>query len=339
MRVHDLAERGLLPDALVRLGVRRQLRKRLREQAALPDAVREGWLAGLRATPVAAAALANPHHYDVSPRFFEALLGPRQKYSCCYWPRQSTTLTEAEEAMLALTCERAGLVDGMSVLDLGCGWGSLALFIAERFPHSRVMALSNSKLHRDAIRAGCQRQGMHRVEVFGADINDFAPDQGFDRVIAIEVFEQARNWERLLERIAGWLTPEGQLFTQFSCHRDYTYPYDDAGAGSWMAENFLGGGIMASESLIYEFPRHLQVERHWRVNGTHYQRTLEAWLARMDQHRERVDAGLRESYGDGPHAVWRQRWHLFFLACSELFGWQGGESWHVAHYRMRRADS
>lgn len=336
MRVHDLAERGLLPDALVRLGIRRRLHERLREQEALPEPVRAGWLASLRSAPISAEMLANPRHYDVSPHFFEAVLGPRQKYSAGYWPRQDTTLAEAEEAMLALCCERAGLVDGMRVLDLGCGWGSLALWIAERYPRCRVVAVSNSKLQRESIRATCQRQGLSQVEVFGADINDFAPEQRFDRVITVEVFEQARNWERLLERIAGWLTPEGQLFTHFICHRDFSYPYEDGGSGAWIAQHFSGGGIMPSEALIYEFQRHLRVERHWRVNGTHYQRTLEAWLARLDAQRERVEAALRESYGEGPHRLWRQRWRLFFMACAELFGWQDGETWHVAHYRMGR---
>jgi cyclopropane-fatty-acyl-phospholipid synthase len=154
-------------------------------------------------------------------------------------------------------------------------------------------------------------------------------------VLAIEIFEHARNWAGLLERIAGWLTPEGQLFTHFFCHRDYSYPYEQ-GAGDWMSEHFFSGGMMPSERLIYEFPRHLQVERHWRVNGSHYQRTLEAWRTSMDAQRDRADAALRESYGDDA-ALWRQRWRLLFLACAELFAWQDGEAFHVAHYRMGRA--
>jgi cyclopropane-fatty-acyl-phospholipid synthase len=275
--------------------------------------------------------------YEISPRFFEAVLGPRLKCSSGYWPRQDTTLAEAEEAMLALCCERAGLVDGMNVLDLGSGWGALALWIAEHFPSCRVVAASSSKLQRDWIRATCQRRGLRRVEVCGTDASQLPPDQRFDRVLAIEVFEHARNWEALLERIAGWLTPEGQLFTHFFCHRDYSYPYEEGGPGNWMAEHFFSDGLMPSERLIYEFPRHLQVERQWRVNGTHYQRTLEAWRAQLETQAERVDAALRESYGDGPHQLWRQRWHLLFTACAELFAWQEGEAFHVTHYRMGRA--
>jgi cyclopropane-fatty-acyl-phospholipid synthase len=273
--------------------------------------------------------------YEVSPRFFETVLGPRMKCSAGYWPRQDTTLAESEEAMLALSCERAGLVDGMRVLDLGSGWGALAFWIAERYPSCRVVAASSSKLQREWMRAVCQRRGFRQVEVRDTDFGTLEFDQRFDRVLAIEIFEHARNWAGLLERIAGWLTPEGQLFTHFFCHRDYSYPYEQ-GAGDWMSEHFFSGGMMPSERLIYEFPRHLQVERHWRVNGSHYQRTLEAWRTSMDAQRDRADAALRESYGDDA-ALWRQRWRLLFLACAELFAWQDGEAFHVAHYRMGRA--
>jgi cyclopropane-fatty-acyl-phospholipid synthase len=336
-----LAERGLVPDSLVRLGIRRMLRQRLRE-IAQPDVeaareVQHAFLSELRRGPLALVPeLANEQHYEVPPAFFEQVLGTRLKYSCGLWPAGVHDLDEAEERMLELTCRRAGIADGARVLDLGCGWGSLSLWIAERFRHCRVIAVSNSKSQREFILAQAAARGLTDVEVVTADVNCFAPDRRFDRVVSVEMFEHVRNHPLLLSRIASWLEPDGRLFVHHFAHREHAYPYEARDEDDWMARTFFSGGIMPSDDLLLRCQDDLVVERHWRVNGRHYQRTCEAWLARQDERREAVLAALGRAYGSAQAQLWFQRWRLFFLACSELFGYRDGQEWWVTHVRMAR---
>jgi len=324
----ELAERGWLPDPVLRAGIRRMLRGRL---AALPEPSREGrarFLAAMRASEVALATdAANAQHYEVPAEFFAHVLGPRRKYSACLFETPDDDLAAAEERMLALSCARAGLEDGMRVLDLGCGWGSGTLWLAERYPRARIVAVSNSKSQREHILGECARRGLDSVEVVTADVNRFEPDGRFDRVLSIEMFEHARNWERLLARVAGWLEPEGRLFLHVFCHRSTPYFFEDAGASDWMARHFFSGGLMPAADLLGCFERDLRVEASWNVSGAHYARTAEAWLANLDAARARVVPIL------GSDRAYR-RWRLFFLACAELFGFRGGSEWHVAHARL-----
>jgi cyclopropane-fatty-acyl-phospholipid synthase len=327
----ELAERGLVPDALLRAGIRRELRARLREEAeragADPAAAEARFAAQLAAGPIALATdAANAQHYEVPPEFFARVLGPHRKYSCAYFGGDES-LAEAEELMLALTASRAELRDGMRVLDLGCGWGALTLFLAERFPNARIVAVSNSKSQREHILAQCARRGIERVEVVTADVATFEPEGRFDRVVSVEMFEHVRNWGALFARIADWLEPEGKLFMHVFCHRTFAYPYEDRGERDWMARNFFSGGIMPSLGLVRRFADALAVEAEWRISGTHYARTAEAWLANLDRERE---AALR-ILGD---ARAFERWRMFFLAVAELFAFRGGEEWGVAHYRL-----
>lgn len=332
-----LAERGLVPDPLIRLAIRRLLRERLAELAALPDdeafveTLREGRLA---VSPEAA----NAQHYEVDPELFRQVLGPRLKYSCALFPSAQTTLEEAEERMLELSAERAGLADGQRILELGCGWGSLTLWMAERHPNSRITAVSNSKPQREFILGRCQEQGLRNVEVLTADVSelDLGARPPFDRVVSVEMFEHMRNWEGLLRRIAGWLAPDGRLFVHVFCHRERAYPYEVRSPGDWMARHFFTGGIMPSDRLLYRFGDALQVARHWRLGGLHYQRTCDGWLARLDARRDQVRPALVRSYGASDADRWHQRWRLFFLACSELFGYRGGSEWGVSHYLLQR---
>ena len=323
----------------MRVGIRRLLRRRLREvvrtDCEMAEEAAEAFREELRASPVALVPdLANDQHYEVSPTFFERVLGPRMKYSSALWPRGVRDLAGAEDAMLSLTCQRAEVEDGMRLLDLGCGWGSLSLWLAERYPRSRVLAVSNSKPQREFILARCARVGLRNLEVVTADVNRFAPDQRFDRVLSVEMFEHVRNHPVLLARIASWLEPGGKLFVHHFAHRTSAYPYETDGTDDWMGRHFFSGGMMPSDDLLLHCQRDLVVERKWRVSGLHYQRTAEAWLSRLDESREPLRPILADVYGAGEASVWFQRWRLFFLACAELFGYGGGNEWWVAHVRM-----
>ena len=334
-----LAETGRIPDALIRAGIRSQLRRRLSElprgDCEAAEEANRDFREELCRSPVALVPeLANQQHYEVAPAFFERVLGWRLKYSCGLWARGVREIDAAEEAMLALTCGRAQLSDGMRVLDLGCGWGSLSLWIAERYPRCEVTAVSNSKLQREFILARCAERGFENVEVITNDVNKLDFEQRFDRVISVEMFEHVRNYDLLLARIARWLEPNGKLFVHHFAHRESAYPYQTEGDHNWMGRHFFTGGIMPSDDMLLHFQQDLVVDRKWRVNGTHYQRTLEAWLELHDLQRDALIPILANVYGEEAAALWFQRWRLFFLACSELFGYRNGNEWWVTHIRM-----
>ena len=335
----ELAERRLLPDVLVRAGMRRVLAARLRsERAGDEDSAErrlQAFVDEMRAEPIAVAAdAANQQHYELPAEFFATVLGPWLKYSSGLWPAGVEDLAESEQRMLELSCERAGLVDGMSVLDLGCGWGSLSRWIATRYPRCRVLAVSNSRTQAEFIRERSAADGIDRLEVLTADMNGFATERRFDRVLSVEMFEHMRNWEALFARVASWLEPDGRFFMHVFCHRRHAYRYSDEGPADWMARNFFTGGIMPSEDLPRRFDRHLEVIDQWRVGGLHYSRTLEAWLERMDARRGALMPHFRATYGADAER-WFARWRMFFMACSELFRDRGGSEWFVAHPLLR----
>ena len=335
----DLAERRKLPDVVVRAGMRQLIGQRLRTErvraGTAPQNSQRGFVEAMRAEPIAVATdAANAQHYELPAEFFKTILGPYLKYSSCVWPDGVTDLAAAEARMLALSCERAGIADGMEVLDLGCGWGSLSLWVAQRCPGARVLSVSNSRSQAEFVRGRCEELGLENVDVITADMNDFATDRRFDRVVSIEMFEHMRNWERLFGRVGGWLRRGGRFFLHVFCHRKLAYLYTDKGSSDWMARNFFTGGIMPSEELPHHFTSHLEVEKQWRVNGLHYSRTLEAWLESMDANRDRLMALFRSTFGDDAERSFA-RWRLFFMACSELFRFRGGGEWFVSHTLMR----
>jgi cyclopropane-fatty-acyl-phospholipid synthase len=341
----ELAERRLLPDVLVRAGMRRVLGARLRSERARDEGSAERRLQAfvdeMRTEPIAVATdAANEQHYELPAEFFATVLGPWLKYSSGLWPAGVEDLAGSEQRMLELSCERAGLVDGMSVLDLGCGWGSLSRWIATRYPRCRVLAVSNSRTQAGFIRERCAADGIERLEVLTADMNQFATGRRFDRVLSVEMFEHMRNWEALFARVASWLEPDGRFFMHVFCHRRHAYRYSDEGPADWMARNFFTGGIMPSEDLPRRCDRDLEVIEQWRVGGLHYSRTLEAWLERMDARRDALLPLFRATYGADAER-WFARWRMFFMACSELFRYRGGGEWFVAHtlLRPRAADS
>ncbi len=341
--LNALIDRGLVPTPALRLGVRLVLRERLAEQRRLygtssvsREAALARWTSQMRAAPIALVPdQANAQHYEVPAEFFALCLGARRKYSCAYYPEPGMSLDAAEDAMLALTCERAELADGQDILELGCGWGSLTLYMAERFPNARIVAVSNSSSQRESILAEAARRGLTRLEVVTADINEFAPADRFDRVVSVEMFEHMRNWERLLARVRTWLRDDGRLFLHVFAHARYAYPYEDRGPSDWMTRHFFAGGMMPCHDLLDHLDHPFALDRRWAVEGRHYAQTAEDWLTRLDAHADEVLRLFAATYGAGEAKLWLQRWRLFFIACAELFAHAGGREWFVSHNLLR----
>ena len=342
MSTIELVERGLVPDAVVRHGIRRLCARRLDEEgyfdAGLADARFRALLEQLRHSPLAIeTAAANEQHYELPTKFFELCLGKRLKYSSCFYPTGNESLDEAEEAMLALYAERAQLVDGQDILELGCGWGSLTLWMAERFPGSRITAVSNSATQRAHIERACGERGLANVRVLTCDVNRLElPAEAYDRCVSIEMFEHMRNYQGLLERISRWLRPGGCLFVHIFCHRFLMYPFETTADDDWMGRYFFTGGLMPSADTLLHFQRDLRLQERWLLPGTHYQRTADHWLENHDRNHDQVMAVLAEAYGHAEAPRWNQRWRMFWMACAELFGYQSGRQWQVAHYRFVR---
>jgi cyclopropane-fatty-acyl-phospholipid synthase len=330
--IERLVDSGIVPEPVLRAAIRAVCALRLREQRGPAEVERrrhDRLVEELRAHDIAIeTAAANAQHYEVPAAFFEHVLGPHLKYSSGYWPDGVSTLAGAEAAMLELTAERAGLADDQAVLDLGCGWGSLSLWAAARFPRSRITAVSNSGTQRAFIERAAAARGLTNLVVRTADVRTLElAAASFDRVVSIEMFEHMRNYQRLLRQIAGWLRPDGALFVHVFAHRRFAYPFDDRGASDWMAREFFTGGIMPSARLLHHFQDDLQIADDWQLAGTHYARTAEAWHQNLVARRAEVESllGGRARY---------HRWRVFFLACAELFGYRGGREWLVAHYRF-----
>ncbi|MGH8606834.1 MAG: class I SAM-dependent methyltransferase [Gammaproteobacteria bacterium] len=339
--VMDCMERGLVPDRLIRKSIRHLLKQRLAElrmPSGKPRATRERqFIAMMDNSSIAPIPhKANQQHYELPAVFFNYVLGKHRKYSCCYWGDRTIRLNEAEETALRITCERAGLENHMRVLDLGCGWGSLSLWIAERYPESRVTGVSNSHSQREFIMAEAKRRELSNVDIITADMNTFTTERRFDRVVSVEMFEHMRNYRTLFRRITGWLEAEGRFFMHIFCHCSTPYEFIDEGPGDWMSRHFFAGGMMPSDTLPERFQEQLTLIEKWRWNGCHYAKTAEAWFQRMEQNKPETRSILKAIYGEKDAPRWWIRWRIFFMACAELFGYNQGQKWWVSHYLFER---
>jgi len=329
----SLAERYGLPDFVIRAGMRRVIAANDRQ--ATPPGTEAEFARGMGAYAIAEHAdAANRQHYELPPEFFALFLGPSRKYSSCLYPGGRENLAEAEAIALAETVAHAGVTDGEDILELGCGWGSLSLYLAERFPAARITSVSNAAPQRLYIEAQARARGLPNLHVITADMNDFATARNFDRVVSVEMFEHMANWRALLTRVKGWLKPDGRLFLHIFAHRHRPARYDWRDPQDWMGQHFFTGGIMPTVGLIRQFPDIFTVEEEWRWSGLHYQRTALQWLELFDTNRDRIDPILAHVYG-AEAQVWRRRWRMFFLATAESFGFNNGSSWGVNHYRLK----
>ena len=335
-------ERGWLPDAVTRRLVRRLCKQRLAElrRQQSDDAFANSFFKKMTESQVAPVPdKANDQHYELPAEFFELMLGERLKYSCCFFDEPSTKLTQAEEVSLQTVCQRADLSEGMNVLELGCGWGSLTLWMLTHFPKTTVTAVSNSSQQRRLILDRAEALGVaDRLNVITADMNHFdIEDNSFDRVVSCEMFEHMRNYRTLMHLIDSWLNPGGKLFVHIFCNRDFTYEFNDRSSEDWMSRYFFSGGVMPGDDLLLRFQEDLSVQQHWRWNGKHYQQTADAWIANMDRNKEQLLKVMAAQYSNEEAIRWFNRWRIFYMACSELFGYQNGEQWWVSHYLFAKS--
>ncbi len=335
-------EMGLVPDSVIRAGIRRLLERKRSEirsgDVEHASAVTNGFVKMMNTSPIALVPdQANEQHYEVPAAFFDEVLGKHRKYSCCYWPKGVGSLDAAEAAALELTAERAGIEDGMDILDLGCGWGSLSLWLAERFPNSRITSVSNSGSQREHIMRLAGECGLNNVEAHTCDMNDFEAPGHYDRILSLEMFEHMRNYGVLFGKISRWLKPDGRFFMHIFVHRTTPYEFIDRRESDWMTRYFFAGGIMPSADLPLRFADDLAIERRWFWNGSHYAKTANAWLTNMDSRKQAIMPILEDTYGAEDADRWWMRWRMFFMACAELFDFGSGDEWFVAHYRFRRS--
>ena len=336
----ELAEKGIIPDYFIRQGIVRNCENRLNnENVSNTEKVslkKQSWIQQMKDSPIALVPeKANEQHYEVPPAFFENVLGKHLKYSSGYWPDGVNSLDESEESMLELSFERAQLADGDSILELGCGWGSLTCYMASKLPNSKITAVSNSKDQKEHILNRCKNQGLDNIEVITADMNDFETENKYDRVVSIEMFEHMRNYKKLLSKISSWLNDDGKLFIHIFTHQSVVYPFENQGEADWMAREFFSGGMMPSHDLLLHFQDDLIIDDVWSMSGTHYEKTSLAWVNKMDANKDSIMKIFLKTYGDDAK-LWFQRWRIFFMSCEKLFGYNNGSEWGVSHYRFSK---
>ena len=332
-----LLNHNLVPDFLIRQKIRKLNEERLSvERGKYSSEYVEKFIQDLKSLPIAIETKsANEQHYEVPADFFKLCLGEHLKYSCCYWINANDNLNTAEENMLKLTCERADLIDGLSILELGCGWGAISLWMAKTYPNSKITSVSNSESQKEYIYKECEMRGITNLEVITADMNVFQTEKKFDRVVSVEMFEHMKNYDILLNKISNWLKDNGKLFVHIFTHKNFSYHFETEGKNDWMGKYFFTGGIMPSHNLLDHFNNDLKIVKNWIVEGTHYHRTAESWLDNMDQNKDKISDIFKLTYGRN-HIKWRVYWRIFFMACSELWKTSNGNEWQVSHYLFKK---
>lgn len=341
MTIDTILEKDILPDSMLRFGIRYLLKNRLKQESFESEEAfnkhQDLLIEDMKRSPIAINTIdANQQHYEVPASFYELVLGPYLKYSSGYWFNETNTLNRTEEDMLIMAIERADIKNGQSVLDLGCGWGSFSLYAAKNFPGSQFTAVSNSESQKHFIDEKAKKQGLKNLTVITSDINDFNPGKQFDRIVSVEMLEHVRNYDKLFKRIYNWLTHEGKLFVHIFTHKKYAYKFEAKGDSDWMAKYFFSGGMMPSRSFLVQFANDLKLQNQWEISGTHYARTLEAWLSNMDMNKREIMQIFRETYGDEAKKFWSY-WRIFFMACAETFKYNNGSEWGVSHYVFKKA--
>ena len=337
----SIAEKGYVPDPILRKGIQHMCRNRITDIRISDEIVRKKYIKDFidnmnRAEIAPSPHFANQQLYEVPHNFFELVLGSYKKYSCGYWDDDTHDITQAESQALQLTCQHADIRDGHKILELGCGWGSLTLWLAEKFPSSHVTAISNSSSQRSYILKKINELGLTNVEVLTKDINNFTPTTNFDRIVSVEMFEHLRNYNEIFSRISQWLNKEGKFFMHIFCNELEPYLFVDRGPSDWMTRHFFSAGMMPSADLPLYFQDALTLDKEWHWDGVHYERTANAWLDNLDRNRSDVMPILANIYGTENTNRWFHRWRLFFMACAELFGMEEGGIWGVHHYRFNQ---
>lgn len=341
MWYNSLLEKNLVPDFLIRAGIKRICAERIKEETVADFEHQQqkfmDFVALLKQSPIAVETkAANEQHYEVPTEFFKWVLGKNLKYSSGYWKDGVTSFDQSEDDMLSLTCERAELKNGMDILECGCGWGSLSLFMATKFPESKVTGVSNSATQKLYIDSEAKKRGITNLQIITCDMNVFQTSEKFDRIVSVEMFEHMRNYKSLLEKLSGFLRDDGKMFIHIFTHHSLCYLYEVKNDTDWMAKYFFSGGIMPSDHLLLYFADHFKIEKHWRVNGMHYSKTSEAWLTKMDEHKELIMPLFEKTYGENQAVKWWVYWRVFFMACAELFGYKNGTEWMVSHYLFEK---
>ncbi|MDF2455362.1 MAG: cfa 2 [Cytophagaceae bacterium] len=336
-----LLEKNLVPDFLIRQGIRNLLKQRIKDETHPDLEVQQqrfmDLLKSFRSSAIAVETkAANEQHYEVPTQFYLHVLGKNLKYSSGYWKDDNTDFDKSEDDMLELTCQRAELKDGMDILELGCGWGSLTLFMAKKFPDANIFAVSNSATQRAHIEEMARQRGLSNVKIITADINVFTTDVRFDRIVSVEMFEHMRNHAQLFEKISGFLKDGAKMFIHIFTHKELTYLFEVKDDTDWMSKYFFTGGMMPSDHYLLYFQEHFKIKNHWRVNGTHYSKTSEAWLRKMDQHKDIIMPLFEKTYGKDQAVKWRVYWRIFFMSCAELWGYDHGNEWFVSHYLFEK---
>jgi len=330
-------EQGYIPDAIIRKGIRRLLKQRL-EEIRVDDTekasdIKQQFIESMKQAEIALVPeKANEQHYEVPAEFYDAVLGEYNKYSCCFWDDNTVTLSQAEENALKITCEHAQLEEGQKILELGCGWGALTLWMAHHYPRSKITAVSNSISQKEFIVEQANKMQLENVEVITCDMNEFETDSTFDRVVSVEMFEHMRNWKKLFNKVSKWLAQDGKFFMHVFSHRQVPYAFEVKDSSDWMSQYFFTGGMMPCDDLPLHFQQQLKINKSWSWSGQHYEKTSNAWLASMDKQRNHLMPVFKDTYGDEQAEVWWVRWRLFFMACAELFAYENGQQWHVQHY-------